>query len=107
MSKFEAIGFRVHVKPDVNETEVAAKRAGLVLAPTQDRRQEQLAVDSGVVVAVGPTAWADYGGTPWVKVGDKIVYARHAGYRVGEDEDAILVINDGDVVTKILEDASV
>ena len=104
MSKFEAIGFRVHVKPDTNETEQAAKRAGLVLAPTQDRRTEQLAVDTGVVVAVGPTAWSDYGGEPWVKVGDKVVYARHAGYRVGEDDNSILVINDGDVVTKILED---
>lgn len=106
MSKFVAIGFRVHVKPDVNETEVAAKRAGLVLAPTQDRRQEQLAVDTGVVVDIGPTAWTDYGGTPWVKIGDKVVYARHAGYAVGEDEDKILVVNDGDIVTK-MEDSSV
>lgn len=101
MSKFVAIGFRVHVKPDVNETEVAARKAGIVLAPTNDRKQEQLAVDTGVVVDIGPTAWADYGGEPWVKVGDKVVYARHAGYAVGEADDKVLVLNDGDIVTKV------
>ena len=101
MSNYKAVGFRVHVKPDVNETEVAAKKAGIVLAPTQDRRQEQLAVDTGVVVDIGPIAWQDYGGTPWVAVGDKVVYARHAGYAVGEDADRVLVLNDADIVTKI------
>ena len=102
-----AIGFRVHVKPDINETEIAARKAGLVLAPTQDRRQEQLAVDTGVVLDIGPSAWADYGGDPWVKVGDKVVYARHAGYTVGEDADRILILNDGDIVTKLVEAESV
>lgn len=101
MSKYVAVGYRVHVKPDVSETEVAARKAGIVLAPTNDRRQEQLAVDTGVVVDIGPTAWADYGGTPWVSVGDKVVYARHAGYAVGEETDKILVLNDGDIVTKV------
>lgn len=101
MSKPVAIGFRVHVKPDVNETEQLARKAGFVLAPTQDRRQEQLAVDTGVVVDIGPTAWQDYGGDHWVAVGDKVVYARHAGYAVGEDDDKILVLNDADIVTKL------
>lgn len=106
MSKYVAVGFRVHVKPDVDETEKLASRAGLILADHPDRNAQRVAVDTGVVLSIGPTAWADYGGEPWVKVGDTVVYARHAGYSVGEGEDKILVINDGDVVTKV-EDSSV
>lgn len=101
MSKPVAIGFRVHVKPDVNETEQRARKSGFILAPTDDRRQAQLAVDTGVVLDIGPTAWAEYVGDPWVKVGDKVVYARHAGYAVGEDDDKVLVLNDADIVTKL------
>lgn len=101
MSKPVAIGFRVHVKPDLSETDKAAKKAGIVLALHEDRKSERIAVDTGVVVDIGPTAWADYGGTPWVKIGDKVVYARHAGYAVGEDDDKILVLNDADIVTKL------
>lgn len=101
MSKFVAIGFRVHVKPDVNEVALAAKKAGIVLAPTDDRKSEQLAVDSGTVVDIGPEAWKAYGHAPWVEVGDRVIYARHAGYRVGEDDESVLVLNDEDIVTKM------
>lgn len=102
--EFKAIGFRVHVKPDQTETERLAKRSGIVLADSNDRRSDQNAVDSGVVLAIGPDAWAEYAATePWCKVGDKIVYARHAGYRVGDGDDTVLIVNDADVVTVIKE----
>lgn len=98
--KTKAVGFRVHVKPDVSDTERAANRAGIVLAEAFEKQNRQ-AVDTGTVLDIGPIAWRDYGGEPWVAVGDKIVYARHAGYAVGEGADKIFVINDEDVVTKV------
>lgn len=96
MSKSVAIGFRVHVKPDVSETEQAATAAGLVI-PKEYQNKERNAVDTGVVLDIGPIAWAAYNSEPWVKVGDRVVYARHAGYRVGD----VLVLNDEDIVTKM------
>lgn len=98
--KTKAVGFRVHVKPDVTETERAAQKAGLILAESFEKGNRQ-AVDTGTVLDIGPIAWQAYGSEPWVAVGDKIVYARHAGYAVGEGADKILVINDEDVVTKL------
>jgi len=99
--KTKAVGFRIHVKPDVSETEKAANKAGLILADTLDRKSDRMAVDTGVVVDIGPIAFHGYGGDKWVEVGDHIVYARHAGYAVGQDDEKILVINDEDVVTKL------
>lgn len=99
--KTKAVGFRIHVKPDVSETEKAANKAGLILADTYDRKADRQAVDTGVVTDIGPLAFRDYGGERWVEVGDHIVYARHAGYAVGEGDEKILVINDEDCVTKL------
>jgi len=96
MTKPVAIGFRVHVQPDLSVTEKAASKAGFIL-PEDHKKSERNAVDSGVVLDIGPTAWAAYNSEPWVKVGDKVVYARHAGYRV----DDIVVLNDEDIVTKL------
>ena len=98
MTKPVAVGFRVHVIPDKTETEKKASAAGFILPEHQDTKAARVAVDSGVVVDVGPTAWTEYGGEPWAKVGDHVVYARHAGYRVGDD---ILVINDADIVARL------
>ena len=101
MTKAVAVGFRVHVRPDESDTDKAIKKAGLYVPEHQDTRQARVAVDSGIVLDIGPTAFVEYGGEPWCKVGDHIVYARHAGYRVGDD---VLVINDSDVVAKLEED---
>lgn len=98
--KTKAVGFRVHVKPDVSENEQRAKRSGIVLVDDYERTNRN-AVDTGTVVDIGPLAWQAYGGDAWVKVGDRVVYARHAGYAVGEEADKVLVINDEDVVTKV------
>lgn len=101
MSKYVALGFRVHVKPFETETEKKARSAGIVLAEHLDRKQERVAVDQGTVVAIGPDAWKDYGGVPWAAVGDTVVYVRHGGYFVGEGDDSVLVLNDGDIITKV------
>lgn len=98
--KTKAVGFRIHIKPDVSDTEKAANAAGFVL-PKEFQKSDRQAVDTGVVTDIGPIAFRDYGGEHWVEVGDHVVYARHAGYAVGEGADKLLVINDEDIVTKL------
>ncbi len=100
MTNYVAVGFRVHVKPDESETEKYAREIGIELADSA-RNENRKAVSTGTVLDVGPEAFKAYGGDPWCKVGDRIVFVRYSGYTVGEKEDKFLVINDEDVVTKL------
>jgi co-chaperonin GroES (HSP10) len=98
-------GYRVLVKPDTLEefdaTIASAKKTGIVLLEAEERK-ELTAVDTGVVVQIGPVAFVDRGGVEnWCKVGDRISYARHGGKVVRDPsnpEDKYLVLNDEDVV---------
>lgn len=100
MTKYVAVGFRVHVKPDESETEKYAREIGIDL-PENARSENRKAVSTGTVLAVGPEAFKAYGGDPWCKEGDRVVFVRYSGYSVGEKDDKMLVINDEDVVTKL------
>lgn len=98
-------GYRVLVKPDSLEqfdaTIAAAKKSGIVLLDS-DERKEATAVDTGVVLQIGPVAFVDRGGVEnWCKVGDRISYARHGGKMVKDPTDVntkYLVLNDEDVI---------
>ena len=94
-------GHRLVVKPvkleDVDEAYKKAKSVGIQFLE-QHERVEQSAVDKGVVLSLGSTAFKDFGGDPWCKVGDTVVYARHAGKRIKDGEEDYLVLNDEDVV---------
>lgn len=98
-------GYRVLVKPDTLETfdpaVAAAKRAGIQLLES-DERKEATAIDTGIVVQVGPVAFSDRGGSEaWCAEGDRISYARHGGKILKDPENPntkYLVINDEDVV---------
>ncbi len=65
-------------------------------------------VDKGVIVAIGNTAWKDFG-DPWATVGDTVVYAKNAGKSVEDPEDPenpeyqYVLLNDEDVVAIIKE----
>lgn len=74
-----------------------AKQAGLVFLE-KDLKAEQSAIDKGVVVSIGATAFKDFGGDPWCKVGDTVVYARHAGKRIEDSGEEFLCLNDEDIV---------
>lgn len=102
-------GHRVLVKPDKLEEAdpfyQRAAKAGLALPREhEDLRRAEAAVDRGVVVAIGPTAWRDFGGEPWCQVGDRIAYAKFSGKTVTEGETNYLVINDEDVVCILKEE---
>lgn len=98
-------GYRVLVKPDsladFDPVMASAKKNGILLAEVEERK-ELTAVDTGVVVQLGPVAFEDRGGADkWCKVGDRVSYARHGGKVVKDptnQENKFLVLNDEDIV---------
>jgi len=92
-----ACGYRIIIDPESQET---TTESGIVI-PARERAEQE----AGEIVAVGPLAWKDYGdGTPWAKVGDRVLYSKYGGkmvtdpdtkkmYKVANDEDIICVIS--------------
>jgi len=79
----------------------SAKKAGIAIADTsREKKLEQNAVDEGTVVDVGQNCWAAPvgDGTPWCKIGDRVLFARHAGSIRKEGEDIYLILNDEDII---------
>lgn len=97
---------RVLVKPDTLEIDpafAAAKRAGLVMPEHSAIKMEENRVDTGVVIAIGSTAFKAFmneGGIEElpVKVGDRISFAKYAGKVMMEGETKYIVLNDEDIV---------
>lgn len=98
-------GYRVLVKLDTlqerDDVYKMADKAGLALPDHTELRREQLSIDSGTVLKIGQTAFKEYGGDPWCKVGDRVAFAKHTGkvFRDPKDSKAIyLVQNDQDII---------
>lgn len=97
----QAVGHRLVVKPD--EIQKYSKGGVLIVS---DENRELAAQTFGTVVGIGPQCWAEFGdGTPWVEKGDRIVYAKYAGFTVkvpnDEEDRKYVIINDSDVVGKV------
>lgn len=71
-----------------------------------NKKREDASVDRGVVLSVGPTAWKDFGGNAWCKVGDIILFAKFAGKFIDDPEtkETVCILNDEDVVAVIQEE---
>lgn len=97
----KVVGCRILVKPfklEEHDTAFAsAKKAGIAL-PEFTERKEQVEVDRGTVLQIGPTCREDYVGD--LEKGDVIGYAKFGGKFIEdpEDNETYLVINDEDVV---------
>ena len=77
-----------------------AKALGLYIGDLEQKR-EQAAIDTGVVVEIGPTAFKDFGLDEFpIKVGQTIVYAKYAGKAIVDPEtkEVFVAINDEDLV---------
>lgn len=77
-----------------------ARAMGLEIPELEEMKRAQASVDRGVVVAVGPTAYRDYGVEPQVAIGDVVNYARFSG-KVIEDpetEEQFVALNDEDLI---------
>ena len=100
--------FRVLIKPDTLEEDPAFKRAkaaGLVFADHPDTRLEEAKMDSGTVVAIGPTAFMayareagqEYEPDSWLKIGDRVGFAKYAGKTVVENGTKFIIMADEDI----------
>lgn len=86
---------RVVVKADPVEKRT---ESGIFLAVNE--RNEKKATVSGVVVAIGSTAFESFGSTAekeGIKVGTRVHYARYAGAEVKDNED-LVILNDEDIL---------
>lgn len=109
--KIKPILHRIIVKPDtledVDEVFAAAHKAGIVFGDFSERQKEQAAIDTGIVVDIGPTAFKDFGvdASP-LRTGDRVVYAKYGGksivhpgtkvkYVALNDEDVIAIFSEG------------
>ena len=101
------LGPRIIVRPDsfdeADPVYESAKKAGIVL---QKDKREQAAVVKGTVVSIGSMAFhAPVGnGTPWVKVGDRVYYAKYAGKEIVDPEtkEDLLLLSDEDLCVEII-----
>lgn len=58
---------------------------GGVMLPHDTIRLEKRAIDVGIVEALGHIAYRDLGGTPWVSIGDKVLFKRYCGLRIDDE----------------------
>ncbi len=120
-SQLKIKGQRVLIQVDETET---VTPGGLII-PTSLNKKEQLGVSTGVVLAIGSTAWSDQGsvievkeGTrtviykeavPWCVVGDRVLYDRYSGGRIPDEKEeggfvpGLVIINDKHVIAVIEE----
>ena len=106
-------GFRVIVKPDplseVEEKEMAQfealRNARFEIADQGDKRRKEGGIHTGTLVAIGITAWKAYDeGEPWAAVGDKVHFAKQAGYVFEEDGTKYRCMNDQDITAVVRAD---
>lgn len=103
--KFIPCGHRLLVKPfkavEVDEAYKRAKLLGIELVREHEKR-EDAGITKGTVISIGPTAWDDFKSPPWCKVGDTIIYAKHAPFFVeDEDKEVYGLLNDADVIAVV------
>ena len=92
-------GHRVLVKIDEVEEKTAG---GIVIPKTTAERQEEAGI-FGTIVAIGETAWKDFGGRSWASIGDRVMIAKYGGFIAQEPGTAekFRVLNDEDIVAVI------
>lgn len=93
-------GHKVMIKPK----EVAKYSGAIELVIDEDR--ERAATTEGEIVGIGETAYMKVDdGRPWVKIGDKVLYAKYAGVLAVDPDDGVqyVVVHDIDIVCKIVD----
>jgi len=105
------LGPRIVVRPDkVEDTDPtwkAVKKAGLAIPESsKEKKIEQQAITRGTVLAVGTMAFHPPVGTgeQWVKVGDRVCFAKYAGvvHPDPENDELLLILNDEDLLLEVI-----
>ena len=96
MTQWKPCGNKILVQMD----QVEKYSAGGIALPTMKTERDEMTQMIGTIVAVGPNAWADQP-TIWAKPGDRVKFAKFAGfvheeggtkYRVMHDLDIVMVL---------------
>ena len=93
--KINPILHRVLVKPDKLEEKTAG---GIII---QYDKREEAAVEKGVVVLVGSTAYKEFGTTAeeqGIVPGARVSYAKYAGKTMMDGDTKYILLNDEDIV---------
>lgn len=82
-----------------------ARSIGLEIPALEDHKRQQASVDRGEIVAIGQTAFRDYGIDCPVKIGDVVSYARFAGKIIVDPEtkEEFVALNDEDLICVVKE----
>jgi len=85
-----------HVLIKLDDPEVKTE-SGIILAV--DEKRERKAVEYGIVLQIGPTAYKDLGldSCPLNK-GDHVCILRYSGKSVKDGEEEYLIVNDEDIL---------
>lgn len=103
--KIKPVGHRILVKCDTAELET---EWGFQVVT--DKRLENAAVTSGVLVGVGSQAWKAFGpnftGEPWAQVGDRVFFAQYSGKTVIDPDtgEEYKLMNDDDITAVVAEE---
>ena len=95
---------RVLIKQDkleeIDPAFASAAQIGIQLPKEfKELRLEQNAVDKGTVVSIGENCWQPPvgNGTPWCKVGDRVIFAKYSG-SILDAEERYIILNDEDIL---------
>lgn len=94
-------GCKILIEADTAE----AVTSGGLFIPKTVQAKEQISITKGKVLAIGPSAIANFttddgAGEP-LKIGDKVLFAKYGGFYVQEDGKDLRFINDKDIIARI------
>lgn len=91
--KWKPCGNKILVQMDKMEE---VTKGGIVL-PTQKTERDEMSQMVGTLIAVGDCAWKDQPAL-WARVGDRVKFAKYAGFLHEEDGVKYRVMHDLDIV---------
>lgn len=92
-----------HQLEDFSAEHKRMKELGWAIPETEDKKRAAAGVDQGVVVAIGPTAFRDFGIESPIKTGDHVAFAKYSGKVITDpdDNEEYVALNDEDIVAII------
>ncbi len=93
------LGHNILIYPIPVERET---KGGIIIPETKAGRDDY-AQSEGLVIAIGPMAWADlHDGTPWASEGDRVIFSKYAGSPyMGKDGKRYRVLADQELVVRL------
>ena len=82
------------------------KTEGGIFLPDDVQEKSQIGTQAGYVLKVGPLAYQDtekFPSGPWCKEKDWVMFARYAGSRFTIDGGEVRILNDDEILAKILD----